>query len=65
MYHCVCHTCEEDETEETLEAAQEFFNEHAKYRHEVELQRLDEQDSQAPSAPNSSQSQQSEQPGDP
>ncbi len=41
MYHWVCHTCEEGDVIRTLDAAQEYFNEHAQQRHEVELLKLD------------------------
>ena len=41
MYHCVCHTCIEDEVYEELSGAQEYFNEHAERRCEVEIFNVD------------------------
>lgn len=41
MYHCVCHTCEEEDVMRCLDAAQEYFNEHARRQHEVKLLKLD------------------------
>lgn len=40
MYRYVCHTCDEGRIGETRDALQEFFNEHAERRHEVELYNL-------------------------
>lgn len=40
MYHCQCHDCGEAQVVDELEVAQDFFNDHAEQRCEVEFRNV-------------------------
>lgn len=40
LYQCICHTCDEDDVEESLERAQTFFNDHADRGCEVVIENV-------------------------
>lgn len=40
IYQCICHTCDEDGVQESLEQAQTFFNEHADRGCEVVIENV-------------------------
>ncbi|QLG63309.1 hypothetical protein [Halorarum salinum] len=65
MYYCVCQTCREDDLVEEFERAQEYFNEHAERRCEVEIVNVEFADEQRrPDPPRSTPSPESAPPAD-